>query len=209
MKTERLTADKDGVLRAAELLAKGQLVAFPTETVYGLGACVDNETAVASVYRAKGRPAEKALLVHVASKEQARGFVSDWPLRADRLCKAFWPGPLTLILPRSENVPDIVVAGGTTVGLRAPAHPVALALLHRLGRAIAAPSANLSGLPPPTNADAVLRQLDGRIAAVLDAGETSVQSPSTILDLSRTPAAILRQGSLERDRLTRFVAILP
>lgn len=209
MKTERLVADEAGVRRAADLLADGQIVAFPTETVYGLGACVDDEQAVAAIYEAKGRPPEKALLVHVASKAQGRAFVNDWPALADRLCEAFWPGPLTLILPRSDKVPDIVAAGGRTVGLRAPAHPAALALLEQLGRAIAAPSANRSGLPPPTDADAVLEQLDGRIAAVLDGGKTSVKRPSTILDLSRTPAAILREGSLPREELESFVELLP
>ena len=135
--------------------------------------------------------------------------MTEWPDVADQLCRQFWPGPLTLILPRSGIVPDIVAAGGSTVGLRAPAHPAALALLRQVGKAIAAPSANRSGMPPPQDADAVLEQLDGRIAAVLDSGVTSVESPSTLLDLSREPAKLLRQGSLPRAKLESVIELAP
>ncbi|MFO0844528.1 MAG: L-threonylcarbamoyladenylate synthase [Gemmataceae bacterium] len=161
---------REGVARAAEVLRGGGLVAFPTETVYGLGANARKATAVRRIFRAKGRPPTNPVIVHVAEAEQARRLAADWPALADRLAERFWPGPLTLVVPRRPEVPDNVTAGGPTVAIRVPAHPAALALLREAGLPIAAPSANRSNRLSPTRAEHVLRGLDGRIDLLLDGG---------------------------------------
>ena len=179
---------------AAAVLRRGGLVAFPTETVYGLGANALDPGAVARIFAAKGRPHNNPLIVHVADLREAREWTAHWPMVADRLAAAFWPGPLTLVLPRGARVPDKVTAGGLTVAIRIPEHPVALALLSESDLALAAPSANRSSYLSPTRAEHVVRGLGGCIDLVLDAGPTSGGLESTVLDLTSSPPRILRPG---------------
>lgn len=180
---------------AAAILRAGGLVAFPTETVYGLGADALNADAVRRIYEAKGRPSFNPLIVHVADIAQA-GRVAVWDDRAERLAQHFWPGPLTLVLPRRLMVPDIVTGGGPTVAVRRPAHPVAQALIVAAGVPLAGPSANRSGQLSPTTAEHVLRDLDGRIDAVLDGGPTRAGIESTVVDLSSVEPRLLRPGPI-------------
>jgi L-threonylcarbamoyladenylate synthase len=191
--------------RAADLLRAGRLVAFATETVYGLGANAFSSEAVASIFAAKQRPSWDPLIVHLASAEQLSSVAQVPAALAQRiasLAKAFWPGPLTLLLPRSAAVPDAVTAGRELVGVRVPAHPAAHALLATLGLPIAAPSANLFGHTSPTTAAHVLADLDGRIDAVLDAGPTSIGVESTVLDPTQTPMVLYRPGAVTAAQLT-------
>lgn len=186
---------------AARVLANGGLVAFATETVYGLGAVATDATAVARIFAAKGRPSVNPLIVHVADVGQARECVSEWPDEADRLAARFWPGPLTLVLRRSGRIPDIVTAGQPTVGVRCPAGPVAHGLIARCGRPIAAPSANRSNRLSPTRADHVWADLAGRIDLILDSGPTSVGLESTVVDLTSDPPRLLRPGPVDVEEL--------
>ncbi len=180
--------------RAAAVLRGGGLVAFPTETVYGLGVNALDAAAVGRLFAAKGRPAQNPLIVHVAEVAQAREFAADWPEAAARLAAQFWPGPLTLVVRKQPVVPDAVTAGGPTVALRLPAHPVALALLRTAALPVAAPSANRSSTISPTRAEHVLRSLDGRIDLVLDGGPTPGGLESTVVDVTVTPPRLLRPG---------------
>jgi L-threonylcarbamoyladenylate synthase len=182
------------IARAATVLRAGGLVAFPTETVYGLGANALDPAACEQIFIAKGRPANNPLIVHGAGPAEARQVVADWPEAAQRLAAQFWPGPLTLVLPKNPAVPAVVTAGGTTVAVRVPAHPVALALLSAAGIPVAAPSANPSGELSPTRAEHVLRGLGDRIDLLLDGGPTPGGVESTVLDLSRAPPRLLRPG---------------
>lgn len=195
--TDRLSADTEGLDRAAELLRLGALVAFPTETVYGLGADARQGAAVAAIYTAKGRPAFNPLIVHVADVATAQRY-AQWSPQAEILAQAFWPGPLTMVLPLREGhgLSDLVTAGLQTVGLRVPAHPAAQALLRRFDGPVAAPSANPSGRISPTTADHVLAGLDGRIAAVLDDGPCAVGVESTIIGFDGPQAVLLRTGGV-------------
>lgn len=179
---------------AAKILQQGGLVAFPTETVYGLGANALDAAAVERIFAAKGRPATNPVIVHVADVAAARQLTTGWPSLADRLAAAFWPGPLTLVLPKSDAIPNSVSAGGPTVGLRIPAHPVALALLKAAQVPVAAPSANRSMQISPTTAQHVLSGLRGRVDLILDAGPTTGGLESTVLDLTVTPPRLLRPG---------------
>ncbi len=190
---------------AAALLREGALVAFPTETVYGLGADGLNGDAVARIYAAKGRPSSNPLILHVDGLSMARSLVRTWPAAAIRLAEAFWPGPLTLVLPRRDAVPDAVTGGGDTVALRMPAHRVPLGLIGRLGRPLAAPSANLSERISPTLAAHVLEDLEGRIPLVLDGGPTTRGLESTVVDLSGETARILRPGPIPPRLLQRLL----
>lgn len=197
---ERLTADAAGIARAAELLRAGELVAFPTETVYGLGADARNGQAVARIFEAKSRPRFNPLIVHVASAEAAASLV-DLPEAGQRLASAFWPGPLTLVAPRRDDarIAELVSAGLPTLAVRVPAHQVARTLLHTFGGPVAAPSANPSGRISPTTADHVLDGLGDRIASVLDGGPCSVGLESTIIGLEAgegRAATLLRPGGL-------------
>ena len=189
--TEMLHADESGIARAVQILCDGGLVAVPTETVYGLAARADSDTAVARIYEAKGRPSFNPLIVHVASLEQAREF-AEFPPAAQRLAREYWPGPLTLVLPRHRGarLAPAVTAGLETLALRIPAHPVMRALLDRAGFPLAAPSANRSGFISPTSPAHVLASLDGRIDAVLDGGECERGLESTI-------AAVRADGSVD------------
>src|SRR5262249_4015308 len=172
----------------------GGLVAFPTETVYGLGASALDAVAVGRIFAAKGRPANNPVIVHVACAEEAQALAAVWPESAARLAARFWPGPLTLVLPRCAIVPAVVTAGGPTVAIRVPAHPVALALLAEARIPIAAPSANRSTSLSPTRAEHVLRGLDGRIEMILDGGPTAGGLESTVLDVTTEPPRLLRPG---------------
>lgn len=196
--------------QAAQVLNTGGLVAFPTETVYGLGGDAFDVRAVEQIFTVKQRPRNKPLSVLVPSIALARSLVREWPPEAERLAQAFWPGPLTLVLPRSARVPDIVTAGGDTVGVRIPAHPVALALLERSGLALATPSANPSGSAPPTTGRAVLEGLGDapEIAVLLDAGETTVKVASTVVGLAEGSLLIYREGSLSPDRIEHVLSEL-
>lgn len=189
-------SDDAAIHEAAEILRSGGLVAFPTETVYGLGADGLNPAAVARIYEAKGRPATNPVILHVDSIASARTLVSHWPDAAQRLADRFWPGPLTLVLPASEEVPAIVRANGPTVALRCPAHRVALALIHAVGRPLAAPSANRSQHLSPTRAEHVASSLGDAVDLILDGGPTEAGLESTILDLSGDRPRILRPGPI-------------
>lgn len=213
MKTLRLAVDpthlempkaQQALSRAAEILRSGGLVALPTETVYGLGANALDRAAVEKIFAAKQRPAWDPVIVHIADESILESLVVEIPETARKLMRAFWPGPLTLLLPRSSAVPDAVTAGRPLVGVRMPAHPVALALIRMAGIPIAAPSANTFGHTSPTTAEHVLDDLDGRIDAILDAGPTVHGVESTVLDPCQTPMVIYRPGALTAEQIRRI-----
>ncbi len=189
------------VKRAAELLRAGEVIALPTETVYGLAANALDERAVARIFHIKGRPANNPIIVHVAGIPLARRCVTTWPALAYHLARAFWPGPLTLVLPRGKAIPDITVAGGATVGVRWPAHPFVQAVIRECGFPLAAPSANLSGQVSPTNAGHVCQQLGGGISLIVDGGQSQVGIESTVLDLTVSPPQVLRPGMIHAESL--------
>jgi len=197
---------KMGTIRiAADFIKKGGLVAFPTETVYGLGADALNSKAVLAVFEAKKRPLDNPPIVHVGNPKDVYNLVKEVPPKAEKLMKNFWPGPLTLIFKRSNIVPDVTVAGLDTIAIRMPRHNVALALLRGSGCPIAAPSANLAGKPSPTTAKHVWDDLNGRIDAILDAGPTNIGVESTVLDLTVDPPQILRPGGTLYEVLRKFL----
>jgi len=195
-------ADK-ALNQAATILRAGGLVALPTETVYGLGANALDTGAVGRIFAAKERPAWDPVIVHVSDEKMLDGLVKEVPEAARRLMKAYWPGPLTLLLQRTSAVPDAVTAGRPLVGVRMPAHPVALELIRRAGVPVAAPSANLFGHTSPTAAEHVLADLDGRIDAVLDAGPTEHGVESTVLDPNTSPMVIYRPGAVTRAQILK------
>jgi len=211
--TELLRVDPDApdaavIDRAAAVIRSGGLVAFPTETVYGLGANALDPTAVARIFAAKGRPATNPVIVHVADVAEVGNVVADWPATAAALAGRFWPGPLTLVLPRGRAVPDVVTAGGLTVAVRCPAHAVARALIRAAGVPIAAPSANRSTELSPTRADHVLKGLNGRIDLVLDGGTCSGGIESTVVDVTEKQVRILRPGLITEPMLEAVVGPL-
>jgi L-threonylcarbamoyladenylate synthase len=189
------------VKRAAEFLRAGEVVALPTETVYGLAANALDEKAVAKIFEIKGRPAHNPIIVHVASNEMAQACVREWTEVAEKFSKAFWPGPLTLVLPRAEKIPDRVTAGGATVGVRWPGHPFVQAVIRACGFPLAAPSANLSNRISPTNAAHVRAQLDGTIPLIVDGGQSQVGIESTVLDVTVSPPRVLRPGMIHAESL--------
>jgi L-threonylcarbamoyladenylate synthase len=193
------------IARAAEILRAGGLVAFPTETVYGLGANALDPRAVGRIFEVKQRPAASPLIVHVDSREMARELVTDWPDAAGSLACAFWPGPLTLVLPKSPSVPDIVTAGLATVALRQPDHPVAAALIARAGVPIAAPSANRFSTLSPTTAEHVLKSLGGKIDLILDGGPSRLGIESTVVSLAGPRPRLLRPGAISREQIEELV----
>lgn len=201
IETRILNPDAAGIAAAAALLRAGRLVAFPTETVYGLGGDALNPAAVAAIFAAKGRPADDPLIVHLADAADLPRVASAVPPAARELAAAFWPGPLTLVLARGPAVPLAVTAGGPTVAVRVPAHPVARALIAAAGTPIAAPSANRFGHTSPTTAAHVLADLGGRIAAVIDGGPTPIGVESTVLDLTRPAPTLLRPGGVSLEEL--------
>ncbi len=192
---------QEAVARAAALLREGALVALPTETVYGLAANALNAQAVEQIYTAKGRPSNNPIIVHVASFEMAHQCVSHWPAMADALARAFWPGPLTMVMKRSALIPDRVTAGGDTVGIRWPSHPVMQKVIQACGFPLAAPSANLSNRISPTTAAHVAKDLGKRIRLILDGGPAQVGVESTVLDLTQTPPRILRPGMIHAESI--------
>jgi L-threonylcarbamoyladenylate synthase len=201
-KAEVLTASSgDAIQRAVSILRSGGLVAFPTETVYGLGADGLSKEAVARIYEAKGRPSNNPVILHVHSIEAAKPLVGVWPEAASKLAERFWPGALTIVLPASELVPDIVKAGNPTVALRCPGHPVALELLRAFGGPLAAPSANRATEISPTKPEHVLNSLGGRIDLILDGGRTSSGIESTIISLAERPPRLLRPGPIVPEEL--------
>ena len=202
MQTLRLSAkDLDSIEQAAGIIRAGGLVAFPTETVYGLGGNALDEVAVTKIFMAKERPAWDPMIVHVSSREMLESVIAKPPAQFDRLFAAFMPGPLTLVLPKKATVPGVVTAARETVAVRFPAHPVAQRLIAASGLPIAAPSANRFGHVSPTTAEHALADLDGRIDAVLDGGRCGIGVESTVLDLTGEAPFILRQGAVTREQL--------
>ncbi|MHA1700547.1 MAG: L-threonylcarbamoyladenylate synthase [Promethearchaeota archaeon] len=192
----------EGKIReAAKILLAGGIVAFPTETVYGLGANMFDENAVRKIFMAKNRPADDPLIVHVSGVDMVRGIVEFIPATGLRLMSRFWPGPLSLIFKKSAVVPDVVTAGLPTVAIRMPSHPVALKLIEIAGVPIAAPSANLFEKSSPTKASHVMQDLSGRIDAIIDGGTTNIGIESTILDLTSKPPVLLRPGGIPLEAL--------
>lgn len=200
MTTQVLAPTEEALALASRLFAQGQLVAFPTETVYGLGANALDAEAVLGIFKAKGRPADNPLIVHVHDRQQLTPLCETSAV-AERLMDAFWPGPLTLILPRKPAVPDAVAANLPTVAVRMPSHPIARALLQACNLPIAAPSANRSGKPSPTAAAHVFQDMNGRIPLILDGGECEVGLESTVLDLTSRRPCILRPGGVTQGML--------
>lgn len=206
MQTTRMFIDQENptteaLREASALLRDGQTVAFPTETVYGLGADATNSEAVSGIFRAKGRPEDNPLIAHVATKKQLRSLVTSLPAAAEKLINKFTPGPLTLVLPSNGTCAENVTAGLSTIGVRIPDHPVAQALLKACDLPLAAPSANISGKPSPTTADHVWSDLQGKIAGLIDGGATGVGVESTVIDCTQEIPVILRPGGITKEQL--------
>ncbi len=205
LSTQTLALFQAAVKRAADLLRAGEVVALPTETVYGLAANALDARAVAKIFEAKGRPAHNPVIVHVASLDMARRCAREWPPVADSLAQAFWPGPLTLVLPRAREIPDNVTAGGDTVGVRWPSHPFIQAVIRACNFPLAAPSANRSNQLSPTNAEHVRDSLSGRIPLIVDGGQAQVGIESTVLDVTTRPLRVLRPGMIHLESLVAVV----
>ena len=201
LRVDPANPDSELIARAAECLRAGGLVAFPTETVYGLGAHALDRRAIQRLFAAKERPAHDPVIVHIAAVDDMVPLVTAVPSAARELAVRFWPGPLTIVLPRSSRVPDEITASLATVAIRVPSHPIARALIARAGLPVAAPSANLFSRPSPTLASHVLADLDGRIDIVIDGGPTDVGLESTVIDLSVTPPTVLRRGAIDIEAL--------
>lgn len=197
------------VQRAVKLLRAGEVIALPTETVYGLAANAFDENAVAKIFQIKGRPANNPIIVHVAGIEMVKRCVKNFPAIAERLAKSFWPGPLTMVLPRAEKIPDNVTAGGKTVGIRWPSHPFIQAVIRECNFPLAAPSANLSNSISPTNAEHVRKQLGEKISLIVDGGQSQVGIESTVLDLTVSPPQVLRPGMIHVESLAAVVGKTP
>ena len=193
--------DAGAIEQAGALLAAGQVVGIPTETVYGLGANALNDAAVRQIFAAKGRPADNPLIVHIADFDQIYGLVAEVPEAARRLADAYWPGPMAIILPKADCIPDAVSAGLATVGIRLPSHPVARAVIRAAGVPIAAPSANTSGRPSTTTAAHVMEDMAGKIAAVVDGGPCQVGVESTVISLAGEKPRLLRPGGISLEQL--------
>ncbi|MCU0412228.1 MAG: L-threonylcarbamoyladenylate synthase [Bacteroidetes bacterium] len=199
---------REDLERAVDCLRGGGLVAFPTETVYGLGADALNPEAVGRVFAVKGRPADNPLIVHVGDQKGVERFVSEMPQPAIALAEHFWPGPLTLVMERNDLVPDVVTAGLDTVAIRMPRHPAALALLKAFDGGIVGPSANISGRPSPTSAQHVLQDLSGKIEFVLEGGVTEYGLESTVIDVTTATPAMLRRGALTEEEIERVIGTI-
>jgi len=206
--THSPAAFRAAVSRAAELLRAGEIVAIPTETVYGLAADARDAAAVAKIFAAKGRPAHNPVIVHVGGIEMAQAWVAAWPEAARRLAQAFWPGPLTLVLPKAEAIPDVVTSGGPTVGIRWPSHPFMQALLQECGFPLAAPSANAANQLSPTTAMHVWRGLGRAVPLIVDGGACQVGLESTVLDLTTHPPRVLRPGMVQEASLRAVLGCL-
>lgn len=197
--------DPDAIREAADVVRRGELVVFPTETVYGLAADALSEAAVRRVFDAKGRAEEHPLPVQVAGVEQLGLVASDVPDAAKALAERFWPGPLTIVLPKNRSLPDIVTGGRDTVGVRVPDHAVALALLREVGGPIIATSANVSGRSAPRSAGCAIRGFGNMVAVILDAGESKIGVASTVVDVSVVPPRILRRGAISAEEIRAVV----
>ncbi|NRG46518.1 L-threonylcarbamoyladenylate synthase [Bacillus sp. CRN 9] len=214
MDTRRWSVDKivdnlqsyPQIIQASDQLIKNETVAFPTETVYGLGGNAQSDEAVSKIFAAKGRPADNPLIIHIAERSQLEAFVESVPEKAEKLISAFWPGPLTMIFNKKVGaLSDLATAGLSTVAIRMPDHPVALALLKKTGLPIAAPSANSSGKPSPTTANHVWEDLHGRIAGIVDGGPTGVGVESTVIDCTEDIPTILRPGGITKEQLMEAI----
>lgn len=197
------------ISEAVQALKKGGIAAFPTETVYGLGANAFNAAAVNKIFKAKGRPSDNPLIVHIADIAQLKDVASEVPPLAHKLAQKFWPGPLTLVLPKNKRIPMRVTAGLNSVAVRMPDHPKALKLLKSFGSPVAAPSANTSGRPSPTRAEHVWEDLGNRVDAIVDGGECQYGLESTVLDLSGKLPRILRPGAIHREDIEKITGPLP
>ncbi len=205
METIRLTDDINGLSKAAEILKSGGIVAIPTETVYGLAASAYDENAVKKVFLAKGRPQDNPLIVHISDMDMLSVVAENIPQKAKEIAKQFWPGPLTLVLPRNKKIPKSVSAGLDTVAVRMPSSKAANSVIALSGLPLAAPSANLSGSPSPTSANHVISDLDGKIDAVVMSGKCSVGVESTVLSLVTNPPRLLRPGGITAEQLREFL----
>jgi L-threonylcarbamoyladenylate synthase len=205
LKVDPENPDPAKIQVAAQIIQKGGLVAFPTETVYGLGADALNSDAVLALFEAKKRPLDNPPIVHVANASEVYKLVQEVPKKAELLMKTFWPGPLTLVFKRSNIIPNVTVAGLDTVAIRMPKHKVALALIKQSGLPIAAPSANLAGKPSPTTAKHVYEDLNGRIDVILDGGATNIGVESTVVDLTVDPPMVLRPGGASFEALKKVL----
>ena len=201
MKTQVLPVNAQSIALAADLLRRGELVALPTETVYGIAADARNPEAVKKIFEAKGRPQDNPLIVHICGMQMLHGLVSSVPPWAQKLAAAFWPGPLTMVLPRGPEVADVTCAGLDTVGIRMPSHPVVQAVIQASGVAFAAPSANLSGKPSPTNAADTFADMDGRLPLILDGGESKVGVESTVVSVVGEHPVLLRPGYITKEQM--------
>ncbi|PUA33975.1 MAG: threonylcarbamoyl-AMP synthase [Zestosphaera tikiterensis] len=204
LKVDPINPEPEVLSEAVATLASGGLVAFPTETVYGLGADVFNSDAVSKVFKVKGRPADNPLIVHVDSLQMLDEVVEEVPDNVLHVLKRAWPGPLTVILRKKPTVPNVVTAGLPAVAVRCPAHPVALALIKGLGRPVAAPSANLSGKPSPTTAEHVINDLYGKVDVIIDGGDTFFGVESTVINVLTDPPTLLRPGPIGLEELTKL-----
>ncbi len=207
MQTEKIFPDSDpmGLARVAQLLQNGGVVAIPTETVYGLAANTLDPAAVAKIFVAKGRPQDNPLIVHIANMDMLPPLITHFPEKAQKAAKAFWPGPFTMILPKSDIIPQSVSAGLPTVALRMPAHPIASAVIEKSGLPLAAPSANVSGRPSPTNAEDVYADLNGKIDAIVYGGESDFGVESTVVTFACDPPRLLRPGAVTLEQLTQLL----
>ncbi|WP_411334135.1 L-threonylcarbamoyladenylate synthase [Metabacillus indicus] len=202
---EDLSSSYPQIAQAAAQLRENEVVAFPTETVYGLGANAKSDEAVGKIYEAKGRPSDNPLIVHIASIKQLHEVAAHVPVYVDKLIEALWPGPITFVLPKKAGLSDRVTAGLDTVAVRMPDHPLALALIKEANLPVAAPSANLSGKPSPTRASHVFDDLNGRIAGIVDGGSTGVGVESTVLDCTQQIPVILRPGGVTKEQLQALI----
>ena len=189
------------ISKASKLITSGEIIAFPTETVYGLGANALDPSAVLKIFKIKGRPSDNPLIIHIADMNTLRTLVSQIPSRANQIIKKFWPGPVTVVLKKSKIVPKITTGGLNTVAIRMPRNNVALALIRKSGLPIAAPSANISGRPSPTTAIHVKDDLDGKIKLILDGGRTKIGIESTVIDMTQTTPVILRPGGISKESI--------
>ncbi|MGN0974883.1 MAG: L-threonylcarbamoyladenylate synthase [Gemmiger sp.] len=201
MKTQVLPVNSESIFLAADLLRQGELVALPTETVYGIAADARNGKAVKKIFAAKGRPQDNPLIVHIYGMQMLEGVVARVPERALKLAKVFWPGPFTMVMPRGAEISEVTCAGLDTVGVRMPSNPVVQRVIQASGVAFAAPSANLSGKPSPTNAADTLADMDGRLPLILDGGECAVGVESTVLSVIGEQPMLLRPGYITKEQI--------